>query len=77
MAALSCSGVSLWFSPSVSRIACRWSSIGTESNSRPARVSQVPIAVPPSARNCAIACCAANRVLGSIRTMPVPALANG
>ena len=51
IALVSCSGVSLWFSPSVSRIACRCASPGTESKSRPARVSQVPIAVPPSERN--------------------------
>ena len=72
MALLSCCGVSLWFSPSVSRIACFWASIGTESNSRPARISQVPIAVPPSERNWAIAWWAAKRALGSIRTMPAP-----
>ena len=77
MALVSCSGVSLWFSPSVSRIACRWASIGTESNSRPASVSQVPIAVPPSERNWAIAWCAAYRALGSIRTMPAPARTGG
>ena len=72
IALVSCCGVSLWFSPSVSRIACFWASMGMESNSRPAKVSQVPIAVPPSERNAEIAWCAAKRALGSIRTMPAP-----
>ena len=72
MALVSCWGVSLWFSPSVSRMACFWASIGIESNNRPARVIQVPIAVPPSERNIEMAWWAANRVDGSIRTIPAP-----
>ena len=74
---VSCSGDSLWFSPSVSRIACRWASIGTESNNRPASSSQVPIAVPPSDRKLRTACCASYRVCGFICTMPAPLRADG
>ena len=46
---VSTSGVSCWFSPSVSRMACFWVSDGTVANTRDASRSQVPIAVPPSA----------------------------
>ena len=43
-----------------------------EANSAFARVSQVPMAVPPSARKKLIARLASARVRGSIRTIPAP-----
>ena len=45
----SCSGVSCWFSPSVSRMTCRCVSDGTVSKSWALASNHVPIAVPPSA----------------------------
>ena len=50
-------------------MACRWVTLGTAANSRVARVSQVPIAVPPSARNQPTAALASARVCASIRTI--------
>ena len=42
--------VSLWFSPSVSRMTCFWARMPIEPNRALHRFSHVPIAVPPSAR---------------------------
>ena len=77
MAADSASGVSCWFIPSVSRMACFWLAPGTEAKTRAAMVSQVPIAVPPSARKEDTAALAAARVVSSIRTMPSSRAAAG
>ena len=82
IAALSCSGVSLWFSPSVRRMACRLVSVPpdgppTDSNSRPASSSHWPIAVPPSARNCCTAWWAWKRWLASMTTRPGPERTGG
>ena len=50
-------------------MACRWVALGTAANSRVASVSQVPIAVPPSARNPATAALACARVVAFICTI--------
>jgi hypothetical protein len=60
---------SLWFFPSVRRIACRCVTFGTDENSCVASRSQVPMAVPPPASRCRIARLASSRAPGSIRTM--------
>ncbi len=75
--AASVCGVSLWFWPSVSRIACRWVADGTEPNSRVASRSHEPIAVPPPAASRATACLAACLAPGSISTMAERAFGNG
>ena len=72
MAAVSCSGVSCWLMPSVSRIACFCARPGTVAKTSVASRSQVPIAVPPSGVSRLIAVLASARVWGSIRIMPVP-----
>jgi len=50
IAASSWALVSLWFSPSVSRMACFCPSGPTEANNALARFSHAPMAVPPSER---------------------------
>ena len=76
MAAWSTSGASL-FSPSVSRIAWRCCTSGTEPKTTPARSSQVLITVPPPARSCATAADAWAREVGVIWTMAGPLVTFG
>ena len=75
--AVSSCGVSCWFLPSVSRMACRWVAEGTVSNTAAASSSQVPMAVPPSAAKVPIAARAAARVCGSIRAIASSRVALG
>ena len=77
IAALSCSGVSCWFCPSVKRMACFCARDGTVAKTRVAMVSQVPMAVPPSARKDETARFADSRVVLSIWTMASSARATG
>ena len=67
-ASASCSEVSCWFLPSVSRMACR-SLAGYRANVCRASSSHWPIAVPPPARRPATACLATAREEASARAM--------
>ncbi len=69
IAAASCSGVSCWFLPSVSKIACR-SSAGYRPKVCRASSSHWPMAVPPLARRPVTACLAAALEEASARAMP-------
>jgi hypothetical protein len=65
------------FSPSVSRIACRCTTCGTEVNSTPAMSSQVEISVPPPERSLEMASVASARVASFIGTIAGPELTSG
>ncbi len=74
MAAASCSGVSCWFLPSVSKMACR-SLAGYRPTVCRASSSHWPMAVPPLARRPVTACLAAALEEASARAM-VPSAGN-
>ena len=75
--ASSSTGAGSLFSPSVIRIACRWTTSGTDVKSTPAMSSQVEISVPPPERRWEIASMASARVVSFIGTMAGPALTLG
>ena len=77
IASWSMCGDSLWFLPSVSRMACRWVAAGTARKSWVASRSHVPIAVPPPASSWRTARLASSRAARSIRTIGEMALGYG